>query len=125
MGQRQRLLGVLQGEGEDPIVDVDDRLDGKGTGGKRISWMLLKRRETVDGWGKRGLEWKWRENNYGWELIFSGEEGGGLVVEGNYIFFHDRGSVFSQWARLGWVLIIFHQMKNCLCMRNLYLLVIC
>ena len=27
--------------------------------------------------------------------------GGGLVVEGNYIFFHDKGSVFSQWARLG------------------------
>ena len=25
----------------------------------------------------------------------------GLVVEGNYIFFHDRGSVFLQWARLG------------------------
>ena len=24
-----------------------------------------------------------------------------LVVEGNYIFFHDRGSVFSQWAMLG------------------------
>ena len=24
-----------------------------------------------------------------------------LVIEGNYIFFHDRGSVISQWARLG------------------------
>ena len=23
------------------------------------------------------------------------------LVEGNYIFFHDRGSVFSQWVRLG------------------------
>ena len=23
------------------------------------------------------------------------------MVEGNYIFFHDRRSVFSQWARLG------------------------
>ena len=23
------------------------------------------------------------------------------MVEGNYIFFHDRGSVFLQWARLG------------------------
>ena len=23
------------------------------------------------------------------------------MVEGNYIFFHDRGSVLSQWARLG------------------------
>ena len=40
------------------------------------------------------------------------------------IFFNDRRSVFSQWAGLryilngpvwvlGWVLIIFHQMKNC------------
>ena len=23
------------------------------------------------------------------------------MIEGQYIFFHDRGSVFSQWARLG------------------------
>ena len=28
--------------------------------------------------GKRGLEWnKWRENHYGWDFIFSGEEEGG------------------------------------------------
>ena len=27
--------GVSQGEGEDPVVDVDDRLDGKGTGGEK------------------------------------------------------------------------------------------
>ena len=26
---------MSQGEGEDPVVDVDDRLDGKGTGGKK------------------------------------------------------------------------------------------
>ena len=85
--------GVSQGEGEDPVVDVDDRLDGKGTGGE-------KHQETVE--GKRGLEWnKWRENHYEWDFIFSGEEEGGLVVEGNYIFFHNRGSVFSEWARLG------------------------
>ena len=52
--------------------------------------------------GKRGLEWnKWRENHYGWDFIFSGEEEGGLVVEGDYIFFHDMGSVFSQRAQLG------------------------
>ena len=25
---------MSQGEGEDPVVDVDDRLDGKGTGGE-------------------------------------------------------------------------------------------
>ena len=37
---------------------------------------------------KRGLEWnKWRENHYGWDFIFSGEEEGRLVVEGNYKFF--------------------------------------
>ena len=76
--------------------------------------------------GKRGLEWKWREKHYGWDFIFSGE-----VVEGNYIFFHDRGSVFSQWARLGfrvgvnYSLLLIHQLKNCLCMRKLNLLVIC
>ena len=40
-------------------------------------------------------------NHYGLDFIFSGKEEGGLVVEGNYIFFHDRGSVFSHWARLG------------------------
>ena len=62
---------------------------------------------------------------WGGDFIFSGEEEGGLVVEGNYICFHDRGSVFLQWASLGWVLIIFHQLKNCLGMRKLYLLVIC
>ena len=45
---------------------------------------------------KRGLEWnKWRENHYGWDFIFSGEEEGMLVVEGNYIFFHDRGCIFA------------------------------
>ena len=38
------------------------------------------------------------KNHYGWDFIFSGEEEGGLVVEGNYIFFHDRGSVFLQGA---------------------------
>ena len=71
--------------------------------------------------GKRGLEWnKWRGNHYGWDFIFSGEGEGGLVVEGMI------GEVyFSQWARLGWVLIIFHQLKNFLCMRKFYLLVIC
>ena len=26
---------MSQGEGEDPVVDVDDRLDGKGTGGEK------------------------------------------------------------------------------------------
>ena len=49
------------------------------------------------------------------------------MVEGNYIFFHDMGSVFSQWALLGFRVgvIIFHQLNNFLCMRKLYLLVIC
>ena len=28
-------------------------------------------------------------------LFLVGEEEGGLLVEGNYIFFHDRGSLFS------------------------------
>ena len=37
--------------------------------------------------GKRGLDWnRWRKNHYGWDFIFSGEEEGGLVVEGNCIF---------------------------------------
>ena len=44
------------------------------------------------GWGgktKRGLEWnKWRENHYGWDFIFSGEEEGGVGGRGQlYIFF--------------------------------------
>ena len=34
----------------------------------------MRLRETVEGW----------ENHYGWDFIFSGEEGQ-LVVEGNYI----------------------------------------
>ena len=52
--------------------------------------------------GKRGLEWnKWRENHYGWDFIFNGEEEGRLVVEGNYKFSRDRGSLFLQWAILG------------------------
>ena len=44
---------MSQGEGEDPVVDVDDRLDSKGTGGERISWVWLRRRETVEGQGFR------------------------------------------------------------------------
>ena len=88
--------GVSQGEGEDPVVDVDDRLDGKGTGGEKHQLGAVEE-EGNGGWveGKRGLDWnKWRENHYGWDFIFSGEEEGGLAVEGNYIFFHDMGSVF-------------------------------
>ena len=34
-------------------------------------------------------------------LFLVGKKKEGLVVEGIYIIFHDRGSVFSQWARLG------------------------
>ena len=46
----------------------------------------------MEGWGgKKGLEGnKGRENHYGWDFIFSGEEEGQLVVEGKYNFFHDR-----------------------------------
>ena len=112
--------GVSQGEGGDPVVgvddgeglgekggkswyNVDDRLDGKGTGGEKGQLGVVEEEGNGGGvGGKRGLEWnKWRENHYGWDFIFSGEEEGRLVVEGNYIFFHDSGSVFSQWAMLG------------------------
>ena len=94
---------MSQGEEEDPVVDVDDRLDGKGTGGEKHQLGAVEEEGNSGGVeGKRGLEWnKWRENHYGWDFIFSGEEEGGLVVEGNYIFFHDRRSVFLQWAWLG------------------------
>ena len=59
-------------------------------------------------------------------LFFCGEEEGWLVVEGNYIFFHDRGSVFSQWARLGFRVGVnyFSSAEKLLYMRKLYLLVI-
>ena len=90
-----------RGDRDRPGV-VEVGVKGEGVEVKRISWVRLRRRETVEGGGKRGLEGnKERENRYGWDCIFSGEEEGQLVVEGNYIFFHDRGSVFSQWARLG------------------------
>ena len=84
-------------------MDVDDRLDGKGAGGEKHQLGAVEEEGNGGGVeGKRDLEWnKWRENHYGWDFIFSGEEEGGLVVESNYIFFHDRRSVFSQWARLG------------------------
>ena len=35
--------------------DVDDMLDGKETGGERISWVRLRRREMVEGCGVRGV----------------------------------------------------------------------
>ena len=58
---------------------------------KIISWVQVRRRETVE--GKKGLEGnkEW-ENHYRWAFIFSGEDR--LVVEGKYKFFCDRGSVF-------------------------------
>ena len=79
---------MLQGEGEDPVVDVDDRLDGKGTGGEKHKLCAVEGEGNGGGVGcKRGLEWnKWRENHYGWVFIFSGEEEWALVVEGNDIF---------------------------------------
>ena len=93
---------MSQGDGEDPFVDVDDGLDGKGTGGEKdqLSAVVKEGNSGVVG-GKRGLEWKWRENHYGWDFIFSGGEEGGLVVEGNYIFSMIGEVYFSQWARLG------------------------
>ena len=42
---------MWQREGEDPVVDVDDRLDGKGQEVKSINWVRLGRWETVEGWG--------------------------------------------------------------------------
>ena len=51
-GATEEAGGVSQGGGEDPVVDVDDRFDGKGMGGEKqsIGWVRL-RRETVEGWG--------------------------------------------------------------------------
>ena len=67
------------------MVDVDDKLDGKGTVGEKDQLGAVEEGNGVG--GKRSLEWnKWRENHYGWDFIFSGEEEGGLVVEGNYIY---------------------------------------
>ena len=73
---------MSQGEGEDPVVDVDDRLDGKGTGGEKHLLGVVEEEGNGGGVeGKRGLEWnKWRENHYGWDFIFSGEEEGGLLA---------------------------------------------
>ena len=95
--------------------DVEDKVEGKGTGGEKDNLGAVEERNGCRVGGKKGLEGNMgRENHYGWDLIFSGEEEGQLVVEGKYIFFHNRGSVFfSQCYVLGWVLIIFHQLKNC------------
>ena len=70
---------MSQGEGEDPVVDVDDRLDGKGTGGEKHQLGAVEEEGNGGGvGGKRDLEWnKWRENHYGWDFIISVEEEGG------------------------------------------------
>ena len=47
---------MSQGEGEDPVVDVDGRLDGKGTGGEKHQLSAVE--EEGNGGGvesKRGL----------------------------------------------------------------------
>ena len=112
-GDEKDQYGVVEDEGNGGGVgvkgrenqccgDVEDRVEGKRTGGEKDQFGV-------------GVKWvyKGREQQYGWDFIFSGEEEGQLVVEGQYIFFHYRGSVN-----------FFHQLKNCLCMKWLYLLVI-
>ena len=42
---------MSQGEGEDPVVDVDDRLDGKGTGGEKDKLGVVKEEGNSGGAG--------------------------------------------------------------------------
>ena len=81
--------------------DVEDMVEGKGTGGEKDQLGEVDDEGNGGGVGcKKGLKGnKGRENHYGWDFMFSEEEEGQLVVEGKYIFFHNRGSVFSQWVR--------------------------
>ena len=51
---------------------VDKELGEVREGGQRISWVRLRRRETVEGGGKKGLDGsKGSENHYGWEVYFA------------------------------------------------------
>ena len=79
------MLGVSgQRKGKSMLVRCRGCGSGQGDGRrKRISLVWLRRKEMVEGWGKRGLEGnKERENLYVWDFIFSREEEGQLVVKG-------------------------------------------
>ena len=93
---------------------VVDKVWCKGTGGEKDQRdrERLRRRETVEGLGKRVLEGnKGRENHYGWDFIFSGEEEGQLVVERKSICFHDRGCSIDQVRFLGGCKLFFRSWK--------------
>ena len=46
---------MSQGEGEDPVVDADDRLDGKRTGGEKHQLGVVEEEENGGGVGVRGV----------------------------------------------------------------------
>ena len=74
--------------------DVGGRVGCKGTGAEKDQYGAVEEEEMVGLEGTKG-----KKNHCGWDFIYSGEEEGQLV--GQSIFYHDRGSVFSRGAGLG------------------------